>query len=116
MLSCRPALQQRLEESTDLDERMAYRILLQAVEAPFRTLVENAGFEPSVILGEINRAGAGYVFDAVAGQVVDMAKAGVFDAAVVQKAAVHSAVSGAALALTTDVIVHRAAAPTAMHT
>lgn len=116
LLSCRPALKQRLDESTDLDERMAYRILLQAVEAPFRTLVENAGFEPSVVLGEIDRTGAGYGFDAVAGQVADMAEAGVFDSAVVQKAAVYSAVNGAALALTTDVIVHRAAAPPAYHT
>jgi chaperonin GroEL len=116
LLACRPALQQRLEESADLDERMAYRILLRAVEAPFRTLVENAGFEPSVLLGEINRAGAGYGFDAVARRVVDMAEAGVLDAAVVQKAAVRSGVSGAALALTTDVIIHRAAAPTAVST
>jgi chaperonin GroEL len=116
LLACRPALQQRLEESVDLDERMAYRILLRAVEAPFRTLVENAGFEPSVLLGEINRAGVGYGFDAVAGRVVDMAEAGVLDAAVVQKAAVRSGVSGAALALTTDVIIHRAAAPTAVST
>ncbi|MBN1815106.1 MAG: chaperonin GroEL [Anaerolineae bacterium] len=116
LLACRPALQQRLEEGTDLDERMAYRILLRAVEAPFRTLVENAGFEPSVLLGEIDRAGAGYGFDAVAGQVVGMAEAGVLDATVVQKAAVRSGVGGAALALTTDVIIHRAAAPTALYT
>ncbi len=116
LLACRPALQQRLEESADSDERMAYRILLRAVEAPFRTLVENAGFEPSVLLGEINRAGAGYGFDAVAGRVVDMAEAGVLDAAVVQKAAVRSGVGGAALALTTDVIIHRAAAPTEIST
>jgi chaperonin GroEL len=90
---------------------MAYRILLRAVEAPFRTLVGNAGFESSVVLGEVDRAGAGYGFDALAGQVVNMAEAGILDAAVVQKAAVHSAISGAALALTTDVIIHRAAAP-----
>jgi chaperonin GroEL len=116
LLACRPALQQRLDESADLDECMAYRILLRAVEAPFRTLVENAGCEPSVLLGEIDRAGVGYGFDAIAGQVVDMAEAGVLDAAVVQKAAVHSGVSGAALALTTDVIIHRAAAPMAVST
>jgi chaperonin GroEL len=116
LLACRPALRQRLEESADLDERMACRILLHAVEAPFRTLVENAGFEPSVVLGEVDRAGAGYGFDAIAGQVVDMAEAGVLDAAVVQKAAVRGGVGGAALALTTDVIVHRAAAPMGLHT
>jgi chaperonin GroEL len=116
LLACRPALQKRLEEDVDADERMAYRILLRAVEAPFRTLVENAGHEPSVLIDAIDRAGAGYGFDAVAGQVVDMAQAGVLDAALVQKAAVRSGVSGAALALTTDVIVHRAAAPVGINT
>jgi chaperonin GroEL len=116
LLACRPALQRRLEESADVDERMAYRILLRAVEAPFRTLVENAGFESSVVLGEVGRAGVGYGFDAVTGQVVDMAGEGILDAAVVQKAAVRSGVGGAALALTTDVIVHRAAAPMAVST
>jgi chaperonin GroEL len=116
LLACRPALQQRLEESTDLDERTAYRILLRAAEAPFRTLVENAGFESSVLLDEIDRADVGHGFDAMAGRVVDMAEAGVLDAAVVQKAAVRSGVGGAALALTTDVIIHRAAAPSELHT
>jgi chaperonin GroEL len=116
LLACRQALQQRLEQSEDPDARMAYRVLLRAVEAPFRTLVENAGFESSVVLGEVDRAGDGYGFDAIAGRVVDMAEAGVIDAAVVQKAAARSGIGGAALALTTDVIVHRAAAPTEVGT
>jgi chaperonin GroEL len=116
LLACRQALQQRLEQSEDPDARMAYRVLLRAVEAPFRTLVENAGFESSVVLGEVDRAGDGYGFDAIAGRVVDMAEAGVLDAAVVQKAAARSGIGGAALALTTDVIVHRAAAPTEVGT
>ena len=111
LLACRPVLQQRLDESEDVDARMAYRILLHAVEAPFRTLVENAGYESSVILGEVDRAGPGCGFDIVSGEVVDMTEAGIFDPAVVQKAAVQSAIGGAALALTTDVIVHRASAP-----
>jgi chaperonin GroEL len=111
LLACRPVLQQRLEQSEDVDERMAYRILLRAVEAPFRTLVENAGYEPSVVLGRVDQAGPGHGFDIISGEVVDMAELGIFDPAVVQKAAVRSAIGGAALALTTDVIVHRAAAP-----
>jgi len=37
---------------------------------------------------------------------VDVAEAGIFDAANVQRAAVRSAVAGAALALTVDVLVH----------
>ena len=80
------------------------------------TLLENAGFEPSVVLKDVDQAGPGYGFDVITRRVVDVAEAGIFDPAVVQKAAAHSAISGAALALTTDVIVHRAAAPSEFHT
>jgi chaperonin GroEL len=116
LLACRPALRQRLEESTDADERMAYRILLHAAEAPFRALLENAGVNPSVAIGKIDQAGPGYGYDIVGERVADMAEVGIFDAAVVEKAAVRSGIGGAALALTTDVIVHRAKAPVEMHT
>ena len=39
-------------------------------------------------------------------QVIDMAKAGVYDVASVQTAAVRSGIAGAALTLTVDVMVH----------
>jgi chaperonin GroEL (HSP60 family) len=38
--------------------------------------------------------------------VVDVAQAGIFDVASVVREAVHSAIAGAALALTVDVLVH----------
>ncbi|MBM4467754.1 MAG: hypothetical protein FJ014_19765 [Chloroflexi bacterium] len=56
---------------------------------------------------QIKRADAGYGFDVRCGRIVEMAKAGINDAASVQKAVVHSAVASAALALTIDVLVHR---------
>jgi chaperonin GroEL (HSP60 family) len=40
------------------------------------------------------------------GKVADMAQAGIWDAATVLRTAVHGAVASAALALTTDVLVH----------
>ena len=66
----------------------------------------NAGYEASEILGQINRAGPGYGFDLNSRQVVDMAQAGIFDVAQVQREAVHAAIATAALALTIDVLVH----------
>jgi chaperonin GroEL (HSP60 family) len=57
-------------------------------------------------MAEIKQAGAGHGFDVRSGQVAHMAQAGIFDAASVQQEAVHSAVAGAALALTVDVLVH----------
>jgi chaperonin GroEL len=108
LLACRPALQERLEAATEQEERVAYRVLLRAVEAPVRTLLTNSGLAPSDIMGEINRAGSGYAFDLKTQQVVDMAEAGIVDAVAVVKSGVRSAVGSAALALTTDAIVHKA--------
>jgi len=107
LLACRPALQEMLDQSTDPDERAAYRILIKALEEPIRTILTNAGYDASEVMAEIKRAEAGYGFDVRSGQIVDIAKAGIFDAASVQKAAVHSAVASAALALTIDVLIHR---------
>jgi chaperonin GroEL len=106
LLACRPALQRMLDQSTDPDERAAYRILIRALEEPIRTILTNAGYDASEVMAEIKQAGPGFGFDARSGQVVDVAQAGIFDVASVQKAAVHSAVASAALALTIDVLVH----------
>ena len=106
LLNCRPALQQRLDQSTDPDERAAYRILLKVSETPIRTILANAGYDASDIMAEIRLAGPGYGFDVLAKEVVNVAEAGIFDVAAVQRAAIHSAVSSAAMALTVDVVVH----------
>jgi chaperonin GroEL len=118
LLACRPALQQQLNQATDSDERAAYHILLAALTAPLRTLVSNAGYKPDEAMAQINLAGAGYGFDVISGQVVEMKQAGICDAAVVQKTAVYNAISSAALALTIDVLVHRNGQPehAAVHT
>lgn len=107
LLACRPVLQQKLKASADEDERAAYRILIKAMEAPTRTLIANAGFDPSDIMAEIRLAGPGYGFDVARERVANLTEAGVFDVATVLKAAVHSAIASAALALTVDVVVHR---------
>jgi chaperonin GroEL len=107
LLACRAALQEMLDQSTDPDERAAYGILIKALEEPIRTILTNAGYDASEVMAEMKRADVGYGFDVRSGQIVDMAKAGIFDAASVQKAAVHSAIASAALALTIDVLIHR---------
>jgi len=106
LLACRPALQQMLAQSTEGDERAAYVILMKAMEEPIRTIIANAGYDASEIMAEVKLAGPGHGFDVKSAQVVDMAQAGIFDAAAVQKAAVHGTIAGAALALTLDVLVH----------
>jgi len=111
LLACRPALQDMLDQSTDPDERAAYRILMRAVQEPFRTIVANAGYDASEVMAEIKLAGPGHGFDVTSGQVVDMMQAGIWDAAIVQKSAVYATIAGAAQALTIDVLVHRQEQP-----
>ncbi len=105
LLACRGPLADRLAVATDHDERAALRILLTAVERPFRTLARNAGYEPAALMAALDDAGPGFGFDVAAGQVVEMAAAGLLDPASVQKGAAWRAVTGAALALTTDALV-----------
>lgn len=108
LLACRKPLTGRLEAADDPDEQAALRILLAAVEQPFRTLVRNAGYEPAAIMAMLDDAGPGVGLDVLSGRVTDMVASGVLDPASVQKTAAWRAVTGAALALTTDVLVqHR---------
>lgn len=89
-------------------ERAALHILQTALAAPARSILENAGYEPSAVLPQIEAAGSPYGFDVRVGAVVDMCQAGIVDVVSVQQEALHVAISTAALALTTDVLVHAA--------
>ena len=107
ILACRSALRAHFADAVEPEACAAGRILSRALNAPLRTLLHNAGLEPGAILAEIEAAGLGYGFDVRAGRLVNMTASGVFDSATVLRAAVRSAISTAALALTTDVMVHR---------
>lgn len=114
-LECRKILQNKKHAAQDSDERMAYNIVLKALETPTRVLIENAGFKPDEELARITLNGPGSGFDAVKGKVVNMSLAGIYDSASVVKAATFNAVHGAALALTVDVLIHRKDPPEAYH-
>ena len=106
LLACRAPLRKLAEQASDLDESMAYRILIRALEEPTRVILSNAGYDSGRWMGEIDRAGPGYGLDVQTGQIVAMAEAGIVDSAGVLQAALHSAIASAALALTVDVMVH----------
>lgn len=106
LLACKPILEKRRNQSKELEAQAAYNILIEAVESPLRTIVANAGYDPGEILARIHLAGNGYGFDVATGQIIEMDRAGIFDPASVVKAAVYAGMSGAALALSVDVMVH----------
>lgn len=105
LLACLPVLREKLEQSSDPDERAAYGILIKATQEPFRTIVSNAGYDDSDVMAEVRLTGSGQGFDVVSANVVDVQQAGIHDATAVLKAAVYGALSTAALALTVDVLV-----------
>jgi chaperonin GroEL len=106
LLRCRSTLTSMAAQAMDETERVAYRMIARALEEPFRVLVANAGYDPSVVLAALQTVPAETVFDVRTGEFVNAACAGIFDVATMQQAAVHHAIGGAALALTIDVLVH----------
>lgn len=102
-LACQPSVQ-RLSASSD--EKVGLQALSCALEEPLRVIAWNAGHEPSTVIAQVKASPPGWGFDALRGQVVDMWTAGILDPVRVLKTALEAAVSGAAMALTTDVLVH----------
>jgi chaperonin GroEL len=95
----------RLPASNE-DEAIAFRILARALEEPMRAIARNAGYVPDIIVEKVKSAPPGHGFDAITGKIVDMRQAGVLDPVMVLEKALDIAVGGAAMALTTDVIIH----------
>lgn len=104
--ACRPMLEAQLAQNADPDLHAAYRILLNMLSEPTRIIVFNAGYDVGDTLATLSESAPGCGFDAISGRVVDMVDAGILDAADVQKQAVYTAITTAALALTVDVLVH----------
>ncbi len=116
LLQCREALRPLVAQAGDPDEKMAYRILISALEEPARAIWQNAGFNDIEIMADLRGAAPGTAFDVVERKIAHMGEAGIWDAASVVKAAVHSAVASAGLALTTDVVIHRKRPPESLDT
>jgi chaperonin GroEL len=105
LLACLPVLTPVVRTSQDSDQRVAFGALYTALQAPFRAIVANAGFEPGRLMPDAERFDNRTVFDVLSGGFVDANHAGIWDAAAVLKTTVQTAIASAALALTTDVIV-----------
>ena len=89
------------------DEKIGVEIVVRALEAPIRKIVENSGLDGSVIADEVRNMPTNTGYDANADKYVDMYKAGIIDPAKVVKSALRNASSIAGLMLTTQVLVTR---------
>ena len=91
------------------DVKAGINIVLRALEAPIRQIVENAGVEGSIVVGKIlENKSETYGFNAQTEEYVDMLKAGIVDPAKVVRTALQDAASVAGLLVTTEAMVAEA--------
>jgi chaperonin GroEL len=88
-----------------IDETTGINIVSIALEAPLRTIVENAGFEGSVIVQKVRGLSGDFGFNARTDEYEDLVHAGVVDPTKVTRLALENAASIAALLLTTECVV-----------
>jgi len=99
---------QRLKglKSDNADVQAGINIVLKALEAPIRQIVENAGVEGSIVVGKIlENESATFGFNAQTEQYVDLIEAGIVDPAKVVRTALQDAASIASLIVTTEALV-----------
>ncbi|MDO9012557.1 MAG: chaperonin GroEL [Gallionella sp.] len=83
------------------DQDAGITIVLRAMEAPLRAIVQNAGDEPSVVVNKVSEGSGSYGYNAASGEYGDMLAMGVVDPTKVTRVALQNAASIAGLMLTT---------------
>lgn len=84
------------------DQSVGIDIVLRAIEAPLRAIVENAGGEASVVVNAVASGTGNYGFNAADDTYGDMIEMGVVDPTKVTRCALQNAAGVAGLLLTTD--------------
>jgi chaperonin GroEL len=91
----------KIKASND-DELTGIQIISRALEAPIRTIVENAGGEGSVVVAKIIEGKGGFGYDAKSENYVDLFESGIIDPKKVTRVALENAASVAGMILTTE--------------
>ncbi len=87
------------------DQDAGITIVLRAMEAPLRAIVQNAGDEPSVVVNKVSEGSGSYGYNAATSEYGDMLAMGVVDPTKVTRVALQNAASIAGLMLTTACMV-----------
>ncbi|NLA75674.1 MAG: chaperonin GroEL, partial [Deltaproteobacteria bacterium] len=98
--------QKVLEKTTFEGEELAgLNIVKKALEEPLKQLANNAGFEGSVVVKNVQELTGNKGFNAETGEYEDVVKAGIIDPTKVTRFALQNAASVAGLLLTTEAMV-----------
>lgn len=110
-LACQPALQSAAQVVRDESERAGFALLCRALEEPMRAIAANAGYEASTVVAQVKASSTDVGFDARSGELCDLWAAGILDAEGTLETALRVAMSGVAMVLTTEVLIHRRKPP-----
>ena len=93
-------------KSENPDVQAGINIVMKALEAPIRQIVENAGVEGSIVVNKIHEnKSQTFGFNAQTEEYVDMLDAGIVDPAKVVRTALQDAASVAGLLITTEAMI-----------
>jgi chaperonin GroEL len=87
------------------DQETGVNIIRQALEAPLRTIVSNAGLEASVIVQKVREGKGDFGYNAREDRYENLVAAGVLDPTKVSRLALENAASIASLLLTTECVI-----------
>jgi len=93
------------------DIQAGINIILRAIQAPIRQIVENAGVEGSIVVAKVLDEKGDFGFDAQKEKYVDLVKKGIIDPTKVVRTALQDAASIAGLLITTEAMVAEKPAP-----
>jgi chaperonin GroEL len=104
LLRCKEAVE-KSRSGAKGDEKIGVDIVLHALSAPMKQIVDNCGLDGSVVADEVGQKPVNVGYDANKAEYVDMYKAGIIDPLKVVRSALSNAASIAALMLTTEAMV-----------
>jgi chaperonin GroEL len=87
------------------DQEAGIKIVLRAIEEPLRSIVSNAGDEPSVVVAKVLEGKGNFGYNAANATYGDLVEMGVVDPTKVTRTALQNASSVAGLMLTTDAMI-----------
>ena len=87
------------------DEQTGINIIAHAIEAPLRTICDNAGVEGSVVIQKIKEGKADFGYNARTEVYENLLEAGVIDPTKVSRVALENAASVAGMFLTTECVI-----------
>jgi len=104
LLRCTKAVKALTDKNADI--QAGINIVLKALEAPIRQIVENAGVEGSIVVSKVLENNThSFGFDAQSETYTDLVKAGIIDPTKVVRTALQDAASVASLLITTEAMI-----------